>query len=142
METAALALPASFLAHLARLADHLGGDSDQLTAAATDLVADLDAALHGYAGLQLTVLHTGHPVTLTLLPPELVKAVVTSVRVSLTLLASHYERGGRIVLYGTVPGALVDLGEDLRFALKPVSGPDGARSAGLDGDGDGERRRR
>jgi len=141
-------LPPDLLVHLQQLAAHLGDDDVDLVAATTAMMVDLQTTITGSAGFSVTVVHAGHPVALTALPPELAGRVVTSLRLPLPRLDPCYERGGRAVFYSTRPGALVDLAADLGHALRPppagapgaVRHPDGGpdRGAGATYDGPGE----
>ncbi|SDT10202.1 hypothetical protein SAMN04488543_3036 [Friedmanniella luteola] len=71
----------------------------------------------GHAGLRLTVVHSGHPVTLTAVTAERAEATRTSLGLPLPLLSPAYEPGGKAAFYSTVPGAFVDLAADLTYVL-------------------------
>jgi hypothetical protein len=110
---------ARLTAQLGRVALGILSDRTSLVEDLSTLVVTLATSVSGYAGLQLTVVHTGHPVRLTtLVPPHPDRSVVTSLRLPLSPVASAFEDGGRLVLWSTVPGALVDLAADLAYVLR------------------------
>lgn len=76
------------------------------------LTATLAEAVSGYAGLRLRLAHAGHPVDVTALVPVGAE-VVTSLRVALPPVSSPFAEGGRLTVWSTVPGSLVDLAADL-----------------------------
>jgi hypothetical protein len=96
------------------------------------LTADLTSTVSGYACLQITIVHTGQPVTLTVLHDDEVeqgadergdggegsgRPVTTSVGVRLSSMSAGFDLGSRAVIFGRTRGALVDLAADLAFAL-------------------------
>lgn len=97
------------------------------------LITDLQDAVSGYAGVALTVVQAGQPVILSTVPAAAVETVRTSLGLSLPLLSPDFEDGGRVVLYSTTPGSLVDLAADLRHVLSPAAAPD-APAPELDAD--------
>jgi hypothetical protein len=105
------------LSPLERLIENLGSDPGDLHANLAALSAALDRAVSGSTGLQLTVVHSGHPVTLTATVAERVEATTTSLRLPLPLLSPVYEPGGRAVFYSSVQGTFVDLAADLTYVL-------------------------
>lgn len=95
-----------------------GPNGEGLAEGLTALASVLTESVSGYAGLRLTVVHTGHPVELTALveagsPAE----VSSSLRLSLPVVSRAFEEGGRLVVWSTVPGSLVDLAADLAHML-------------------------
>jgi hypothetical protein len=107
-----------FLHHLHRLASSCDGDLGELAEHIADVTEMLEQAVPGSAGLQLTVVQAGLPVTLDATP--LITEgdpAATSLGVPLPLLSPAFEPGGRVVFYSTVPGALVDLAVDLARLL-------------------------
>lgn len=109
---------------LALLAGGVGQGGSNLVEGLTTLVSTLTDALSGFAGLRLTLVHTGHPVRLTVLSPSApspsaqVSAVVTSLRLPLEPVSQAFENGGRLVVWSTVAGSLVDLAADLTYVLR------------------------
>ena len=118
LESVTSLFPHDLLIHLQRLASDLDADPDLLVDDTAGLAVVVDEAVSGYAGLQLTVVHTGVPVTLSLVVPDLLDEVVTSIGIPLPLLSTVHEPGGRAVLHSTVPGAFVDLAADLAYVLE------------------------
>jgi hypothetical protein len=116
-------IPAALLNQLAQLAHSIGVEAESLHRPLTNLGIDLRAAIPSYRGLQVIIISSGQPVTLTgLLPPESDGAVSTSLRVPLGLLGPEYDHGSRVILYAGTPGAFVDLAADLGYVLKaPVA---------------------
>lgn len=111
--------PARLIAQLSTLALRVGRDEPELVEDLTALVATLTEAVSGYAGLRMRVVHSGHPVQLTaLLPPRPDHPVVTSLRIPLPAASPAFEDGGRLVLWSTVAGALVDLAADVGYVLQ------------------------
>jgi hypothetical protein len=114
------------------------GDGSGLTADVTALVATLDEAVSGYAGLRLTLVHDGHPVEVTAMPaPARGAPVVTSLRVPLPPISDALEEGGQLVVWSSVPGALVDLAADIGYVLHDRTdgaGGDHPSSVALDDD--------
>lgn len=121
-------LPARLSEQLSLLA--LGGspDGSGLVTGLSTLVTTLGEAVSGYAGLRLTIVHSDQPVRLTAMLPPTGEPVVTSVRVPLPSLSTSSEQGGRLVVWSTVAGSLVDLAADLGYVLRPSAGA-GARRA-------------
>jgi len=133
-----VAIPAALLNHLAQLASSIGLDVEVLQTPLKSLVWDLRAAIPSYRGLQMIIVHTGQPVTLTdLLPAESDGRVLTSLRLPLVLLGPDHDGGSRVTFYASIPGAFVDLAADLGYALETsvTTVPDGQDHAGSDLDG-------
>jgi hypothetical protein len=130
--------PARLIAQLSSLALRVGQDEPGLTEDLTTLVSTLSEAVSGYAGLRLRVVHSGHPVRLTaLLPTRDGHPVVTSLRIPLPAASTAFEVGGRLVLWSTVSGALVDLAADVGYVLQEGGeGGDGRGPPGLELDAD------
>ena len=81
------------------------------------LVRELDKAVASYLGLRLTIISNGFPVVLTAFADGHDRAVLTSLRVPLTLMDTGFAAESRVVFYAGTPGAFVDLAADLKFAL-------------------------
>lgn len=123
-------------AHLADLADSIARDAELLYTPLTTLIDELRVAVPSYRGLQLTIVQTGQPVTLTdLLCVETDGEILTSLRVPLRVLGAAYEDGSRVILYAGTPGALVDLAADVSYVLKTSTRTrdPGRGSDGVDG---------
>jgi hypothetical protein len=84
-------------------------------------------AVASFRGLQLTINSNGFPVVLTAFGDGHNVAVLTSLRVPLTLMDSHFATESRVVFYASTPGAFVDLAADLSYAFDQ-------RTPGQDGD--------
>ena len=124
-------IPTALLNQLAQFANSVGLDAEILHLPLTNLVADLGAVIPSYSGLQVTILSSDQPVTLTeLIPQQTDGAVTTSLRVPLSLLGPEHHEGSRIIFYASTPGAFVDLAADLGYVLKAA-----VRMDHLDGDG-------
>ena len=107
------------LSHLSQLAGSIEAETEVLHHPLRTLIGDLRAAVSSYRGLQLTIVHTGQPVTLTdLMPAEADGVVLTSLRIPLIALDPDFDRDSRVIFYAGRPGAFVDLAADLSFALK------------------------
>jgi hypothetical protein len=116
---------------LAQFANSVGLDAEILHLPLTNLAAHLRAVIPSYRGLQVTILFSDQPVTLTeLIPQQTDGAVTTSLRVPLSLLGPGHDEGSRIIFYASTPGAFVDLAADLGYVLKAA-----VRTDHLDGDG-------
>ena len=89
--------PRSFLTCLHELAGGVDGDLNEVGEHLDELTATLEQVVPGSAGLQLTVVRFGHPVTLDATLAERGHRAVTSLRVPLPLLSRVFEAGGRIV---------------------------------------------
>lgn len=114
-------LSARLSEQLSLLAFGVVRDGTELVSDLTALVTTLSDSVSGYAGLRLTIVHSGHPVQLTALRPvEPEHPVVASLRLPLPSLSNVFEEGGRLVVWSTVPGALVDLAADLGYVLRQV----------------------
>lgn len=121
---------------LRQLATTVGLDDGFLSDALFGLTIDLTRAVTEYIGLELTVVHTGHPITLRAFTGEGVDAT-SSLRIPLPLLSRRFENGSRAIFYSRTAGAFVDLAADLGFVLGAASGIaiDGERPPiRLDGD--------
>jgi hypothetical protein len=118
------------LDHLHRLALAVGGDDPQFRDDVARLTAVLEQVVSGYVGVVITVVHTGHPIVLTLLHDQESPAV-TSVGVRLTSLSAGFDGDSRAAVYSDTPGSLVDLAADLTYALTVRPGDtDGTTGAG------------
>jgi hypothetical protein len=123
-------IPTALFNQLAQFANSVGFDAEILHLPLTNLVADLRAVIPSYRGLQVTILFSDQPVTLTeLIPQQTDGAVTTSLRVPLSLLGPGHDEGSRIIFYASTPGAFVDLAADLGYVLKAA-----VRTDHLDGD--------
>ena len=112
-----------FLHQLHRLASSSDGDLGELAEQIADVTEMLEQAVPGSAGLQLTVVQAGLPVTLDATPLTTEgDPAATSLGVPLPLLSPAFQPGGRVVFYSTVPGALVDLAADLTRLLGRTEG--------------------
>ncbi len=114
------------------------GDGPGLADDLSALVATLREAVSGYAGLRITLVQGGHPVQLTAMdPPASGRRIASSLRVPLAPLSGASGEGGELVVWSSVPGALVDLAADVGYVFH---GPPGeARrpgSAGVELDAD------
>jgi hypothetical protein len=126
-----VAIPTALFNQLAQFANSVGLDAEILHLPLTNLVADLRAVIPSCRGLQVTILFSDQPVTLTeLIPQQTDGAVTTSLRVPLSLLDPGHDEGSRIIFYASTPGAFVDLAADLGYVLKAA-----VRTDHLDGDG-------
>jgi hypothetical protein len=111
----------ALLIHLADLASTVETDAAVLHAPLGALVGDLGVAIPSYRGLQLTIVESGQPVTLTDLSPkpdEAPATMLTSLRVPLSLMGPEYASDSRVIFYAGTPGALVDLAADLAYVLE------------------------
>lgn len=111
-------LSARLSEQLGRLAHEVTTDGTGLAADLSALVSTLSAAISGYAGLRLTIVHTDHPVRLTARSATSDDRARSSLRLPLHPVSSAFEEGGRLVVWSTVPGSLVDLGSDLAYVLR------------------------
>jgi hypothetical protein len=128
-------VPADLLSHVTQLAASIGVDTDVLHVPLLALARVLRTAVPSYRGLQLTVVHSGQPVTMTdMVPVEADGVVLTSLRVPLTAMDSAYNPDSRVIFYAGKPGALVDLAADLAYVLKTSVL---TKSDQLDSNGDG-----
>jgi hypothetical protein len=124
-------IPKALFNQLAQFANSVGLDAEILHLPLTNLVADLRVVIPSYRGLQVTILFSDQPVTLTeLIPQQTDGAVTTSLRVPLSLLGPGHDEGSRIIFYASTPGAFVDLAADLGYVLKAA-----VRTDHLDGHG-------
>lgn len=122
-------------AQLSTLALGVSRDGRGLTDQVSTLGSALAEAVSGYAGLRLTILHRDHPVQVTsLVPGPLSGAVVTSLRVLLRRAAGAADDGVRLVVWSTVPGALVDLAADMAHVLDGPPGSPAPSAVALDDD--------
>jgi hypothetical protein len=109
-----------------RLSEQLSGlalgsvrDGPGVAGDLTALITTLDEVVSGYAGLRLTLLQSGYPVELTALPrQEPDQPVVTSLRIPLPPVVGVVEESGRLVVWSTVPGSLVDLAADVGYVFR------------------------
>jgi hypothetical protein len=126
------------LSHLSLLASTIGAEPE-LHVPLRTLVSRLSAAVPSFRGLQLTIVHTGQPVTLGhLLPAESDGALLTSLRVPLIAVDADYHPDSRVIFYAGTPGALVDLAADLAYVLKTSMHTTKINHSGPDGDGRAE----
>jgi hypothetical protein len=77
---------------------------------------DLAHAVASYLGLSITITGESGPVTLTMWRGTGGSAVGSSLRIPLPLICPS-SPGSALILYAAAPGAFVDLGADLSFAL-------------------------
>ena len=118
------------LHHLHRLALDIGGDHDlQVRDDVARLTALLEQVVSGYVGVVITIVHTGHPIVLTVLHQNGSPAV-TSVGVRLTAVSTAFDGDSRAVVYSGTPGSLVDLAADLTYALTAPGDTDATTGAG------------
>ncbi|HEY5788365.1 MAG TPA: hypothetical protein VIT65_26705 [Microlunatus sp.] len=141
------------LDHLHQLALAVGGEDDPpFHDDFARLTATLVQVVSGYAGVQITILHSGHPIVLTVLhgdepdgashpgraqqdvpsadrhPTD--RRAITSVGVRLRSVSPRFDGVSRAVIYSRAPGSLVDLAADLSFALDGhASDTDGSPSS-------------
>jgi len=107
----------NLLTDLHQLARHVDDDLGELAEHLADVTDTLDHRVSGSAGLQLTVIRLGLPITLDATATKPGDHAVTSLRLPLPLLSPKFEPGGRAVLYSTAPGTLVNLAADLTCGL-------------------------
>jgi hypothetical protein len=112
------------------------GLDDALDASLAAFVVDIEAAVPSYLGIQLTILQTGHPVTLTRITPH--RTATTSLRIPLTVLGPRFDPESRVTFYAATAGAFVDLAADLSYALHLPTSSDRYTDTG--GSGGDERR--
>lgn len=125
-------VPAALLTQLARLATSVGLDPEILHLPLTILVTDLRAAVPSFRGLQVIIVNSGQPITLTdLLPAGTDGAALASLRVPLSLIGPDHDGGSRVVFYAGTPGAFVDLAADLSYVLEATTSRDGETSRRL-----------
>ncbi|HWI00594.1 MAG TPA: hypothetical protein VNT27_09690 [Propionibacteriaceae bacterium] len=130
-------VPTALLLHVSELASSIGLETRVLHVPLKALVDNLRAAVTSYRGLQLTIVHSGQPVTLTdLLPTEADGTALTSLRVPLSAVDPDHDGGSHVVFYAGTPGALVDLAADLAYVLKTSVIPATAGSQLVDTNGD------
>ena len=122
----------NFATHLDQLAGDVDGDLGEIAEHLDELTDALEQVVSGSAGLQLTVVRFGHPVTFDATPAKLGGQATTSLRVPLPLLSPKFEPGGQTVFYSTVPGALVDLAADLTHTLTTTGTGAGVSAVALD----------
>jgi len=94
-----------------------------IRAAVATLARNVKRTAPSYQGLSITVIIDGQRITLTAMEPSWVESEITT---SLHLTLGGYallDPSTEITFYATVPGAFVDLGADLTFALGPAAGP-------------------
>lgn len=108
-------LPAALRADLAALAAAIGEDID-LESPLHALIDDVQAAVPTYLGMTMTLVTPTHDVSFTVLLDAAGQAVRTSLRIPLGNDPDP-KTAVRLVIYAGTPGALVDLGADLRYAL-------------------------
>jgi hypothetical protein len=111
------------VAHSTSLWTGLGRLTDTLDKAPTSLHGelrrlddDLAHAVDSYLGLSITITGFSGPVTLTTWRRTDGPAVGSSLLIPLPLICLSAP-GSALILYAAVPGAFVDLGADLSFAL-------------------------
>ena len=132
-------LPTALLRDLLHLSSSVGLDDDALTAPLATLVAALQAAVPSYRGLHLTLVEDGHPVSLAaFIHPEDAEPITTSLRIPFAALGPGFDAASGVVLYGSTPGAFVDLAADLGYALgTPTTTPGPSRNPAQDMNGHG-----
>lgn len=108
---------------LSLLADGTVRDGRELVDDLAALVSTLSEAVSGYAGVRLTLVHSGQPLRLTaLLPARPGHPVVTSLRLGLRPVSDAIADGGEMVVWSTVPGSLVDLAADVGYVFGDTVG--------------------
>jgi hypothetical protein len=111
-------LPTVLLRDLMQLSSHLDLDDEALSGPLVSLVKSLQAAVPSYRALHLTIVDTGHPVSLTaFVPLHDIGSITTSLRVPFAALGPGFDSKSRVVFYGATPGAFVDLAADFGYAL-------------------------
>lgn len=101
------------------------------------LVSTLSEAVSGYAGLSLVLVQSSQPVRLTaMLPARPGHEIVSSLRLALQPVVDTFEEGGRLLVWSTVPGSLVDLAADLGYVFATADGAGRPGSAVVDLDQD------
>lgn len=119
-------VPDNLSQHLTELSDATEEPGADLQAMLEVLIDDLRAAVPSFLGLLMTIPAPGTSettcreapegaVTLNLLSPDVVSAVVTTLRLPLDALGMSGD-GGEVIFYAAFPGAFVDLAADIRFA--------------------------
>jgi hypothetical protein len=108
-------LPRLLTHHLDALTAALDGSGDDLTAILTVLADDLTAAVASFAGLSITVVLDGEPITLT---------ATSSATAATSLMLAFSSRmgappGNQIVFYAESPGALMDLAGEAKAQFGP-----------------------
>jgi hypothetical protein len=110
--------PTVLLRDLLQLSSSVGLDDDALTTPLVSLVEGLQTAVPSYRGLHLTIVDSGHPVSLTaFLPVQDGDSINTSLRVAFAALGPGFDRESGVVFYAATPGAFVDLAADFGYAL-------------------------
>lgn len=118
-------LSAHLSAQLSTLAADGPVDGTRLREDLSALTGALAEAVSGFAGLRVTIRHSGYPVRVLLLAPGVRPDAVTSVRLPLRLLTDRVEEDAELVVWSRVPGALVDLAADLTHVLQGPRAPGG-----------------
>jgi hypothetical protein len=133
--------PTVLLRDLLQLSSHVELDDDALGAPLVSLVEGLQAAVPSYRGLHLTIIDTGHPVSLTaFLPLDDGDSLKTSLRVGFAALGPGFDGKSCVVFYAATPGAFVDLAADFGYALDtPIVTPSSPARSTDNTDGDGQR---
>ncbi len=134
-------VPTILLRDLRELSSSIGVDDDAILSSLEALLSALQAAVPSCLGLSVTI-NGDAPIHLnTFRPTEDGEQVTSSLRLPLPALAPGFAAGSRIVFYATTPGAFVDLGADVEYALehrfRAGAGADGDGHEALAGDGAG-----
>jgi hypothetical protein len=110
-------LPATLLAHLQDLTASIGQDDQDLDDTLAALTTALRSTANSYSGLQLTILESQWPVTLTAFTDSHDLPVRTSLRLPLGLVSRRVDGESRVVFFAGTPGAFTDLAADLSYTL-------------------------
>ena len=110
-------LPATLLAHLQDLTASIGQDDQDLDDTLAALTTALRSTANSYSGLQLTILESQWPVTLTAFTDSHDLPVRTSLRLPLGLVSRRVDGESRVVFFAGTSGAFTDLAADLSHAL-------------------------
>lgn len=110
-------LPAALLAHLQDLTASIGQDDQDLDDTLAALTTALRSTANSYSGLQLTIVESQWPVTLTAFTDSHDQPVRTSLRLPLGLVSRRVDGESRVVFFAGTPGAFTDLAADLSHAL-------------------------
>jgi hypothetical protein len=127
------------LRDLLQLCSSVGLDDDALGASLGSLAEVLQAAVPSYLGLHLTIVHNGHPVSLSaFLPLHDGDSISTSLRVGFAALGAGFDGESQVVFYAATPGGFVDLAADFGYALgTPITTANTPASSADSTDGDG-----
>ena len=110
-------LPTALLAHLQDLTASIGQDDQDLDDTLAALTTALRSTASSYSGLQLTIVESQWPVTLTAFTDSRDGPVRTSLRLPLGLVSRRVDGESRVVFFAGTRGAFTDLAADLSHAL-------------------------